>query len=226
MGFKEWLIKEDFGATDSDLTGDAMYPTNAGDYAYAANNPVEHSWLQWKWDQEKKQGRKFHNIDQKEFEKRGYATLHSITMPDKEWKHSSDKRPNMKLEKISDLDLIGIGKKSSDKPTLGAKAMVQWYYPLDKMFGDKGSGNWPEAAVDKEWKENITPYIDVSGKPVANVNMGVPSKYVGPDETGEKEDGEKPKIADFGFEKPIERLKKKLAKHKYSNPLEVKHVQS
>lgn len=224
MSFKAWLIKEDFAATDSDLTGDAMYPTSAGDYAYAANSPTEHSWLQWKWDQERKQGRKFYNINQKEFEKRGYLTMKSITMPEKEWKHQKDSRPNLKPVKISDLNQLSIGKNSKNKPVLTSKKMLQWVLPLDQMFGDKTSGKWPDAAENSEWRENITPYIDIHNEPTANVELGVKSKYVGPTDTGEKEKTEKPTLANFGFDKEIARLKKKLAKHKYSNPLEVKHV--
>lgn len=227
MRFKDWLINEDFAATDSNQTGDIMYPTNAGDYAYAANDPAEHSWLQWKWDQEKKQGRKFHNINQKEFEKRSYSSVKSLTLPDKEWKHAKDNKPNLKTVTMSDLDILAIGKNSKDKPTLSPKVMIQWVLPLDKIFGDKNSGKWQDAAKNKEWKESLTGFVPVDRNTLSNSGMGVRSKYVGPDETGENDPKEKTKVADFGFDHRLERIKKKLSQpHKYNKPLEVKHVES
>ncbi len=152
MRFKNWLITEDFHASDSNQIGDALYPTNAGDYAYAANDPSEHSWLQWKWDQEKKEGRKFFNIDQEEFDKRGYVALKSLTMPDDRWKHRSEQRPNISVVQVKDLSQVGIGKDSKDHNQLSHKKMIQWILPLDQIFKDKPSGKWPEASSDKRWR--------------------------------------------------------------------------
>lgn len=153
MRFKHWLLTEDFHASDSDLTGDAMLPTNAGDYAYANNSPVEHNWLQWKWDQEKKQGRSFHNIDVDEFIKRGYVSVQSMSMPDKRWRHRNDSSPNLAVMPSEDLTQIGVGKDSKQIQFIQPKTMIQWVLPLDQMFKDKPSGKWQSAAEDTRWRK-------------------------------------------------------------------------
>lgn len=154
MRFKEWLLTEDFEATSSDLTGDIFYPTNAGDYAYASNLPAEHWSLQWKWKQEKEQGRKFHNIDQEEFEKRGYVAPHSLTMPTERWRHKPDQKPNLKSVKTKHLVSYGISKNSQKANLLPQIAMVQCVSPLNKIFGDDSSGSWPKAALNQRWNKN------------------------------------------------------------------------
>ena len=152
MRFKDWLVLEDFDANDSDQIGDLFYPTNAGDYAYAANDPGEHWWLQWKWAQEQQQGRPFHNIDTKEFEKRGYVAVQSTSLPDGPWKNKKDQGSSVEIKKLDDLGPLKIGKNSKDRKYIKTKGvMVQWTLPLEKMFGDEPSGKWPEAASDKPW---------------------------------------------------------------------------
>jgi hypothetical protein len=152
MRFRDWILNEDFNATSSDLTGDLFYPTNAGDYPYVTNKPVEHWWLQWKWDQEKRQGRKFYNIDQEEFDKRGYVSLQSKTMPDKKWTHKPDSRSNVETIKTPDLIQIGVGKDSNDIKKLVSVPTISVTYPLDKIFKDTPSGKWQKLACDKKWK--------------------------------------------------------------------------
>lgn len=154
MRFKHWLLTEDFKATDSDATGDALYPTNAGDYAVAADNPLEHWWLQKKWDQEKKQGRQFYNIDQDEFLNRGYTAIQSLTMPDKRWRHKPDRKADVKIVQVKDLQQIGVAKDSKSRnPVMPQAAMLQWILPLDDIFKDKSSGKWPEMASNKRWRK-------------------------------------------------------------------------
>jgi hypothetical protein len=154
MTFKEWLLLEDMSAGDDDLTGDLFYPTQAGDYVYATNDPHEHRWLQWKWDQERKQGRKFHNIDQQEFEKRGYSNVHSPLMPEAgsgHWKHRANERKTLEVEKHDDLMQYGCWKNSKTPNPLHGNVMIQVTNPLDRIFKDKTSGKWPEAASSKRW---------------------------------------------------------------------------
>lgn len=157
MRFKEWfkdqLLNEDFGSFDSDNDSELFIPTTAGDYAYANNNPGDLWWLQWRWGTAKQQGRKFHNIDQPKFDKVMFTSLASNSMPDTKpgfWKHSSKERPNITV-KSGDLAQNGINKTSDKTNVLKSKPMVQWWSPLDQMFGDKPSGKWPEAAKDKPW---------------------------------------------------------------------------
>lgn len=56
------------------------------------------------------------------------------------------------------------------------------------------------------------PYIDISRSRQINNNLGCASKYVGPDETGEKNAPHRD-IADFGFD-----TRTKPKKHKYRDP--------
>lgn len=76
-----------------------------------------------------------------------------------------------------------------------------------------------------DFKAWVTPFIKemfVPGtyatrqKDLTNVGMGVRSKYIGPDETGEEQQSEKPAdIADFGIDNNKEREEqKKLRKLK------------
>lgn len=71
----------------------------------------------------------------------------------------------------------------------------------------------------KEWlsKEGFVPGTYLTGpKDITNTGMGVRSKYVGPDETGEKEQGSHIDVADFGFDKKLRRMKQ-LNKFRRSN---------
>lgn len=64
----------------------------------------------------------------------------------------------------------------------------------------------------KNWlvTEDMLPYDPVDGNLGANSQMGIASKYIGPDETGEKDPKRKQPLADFGFNRKSERLKKRL----------------
>lgn len=153
--FKQWLIKEDI-AHDLDATGDLFYPTTGGEYLYASSEPMEHWWLQYRWDQEKSQGRKFHNIDQKEFDQRKYVTIQSTEMPDAGdgfWEHKPKNKPSVKIVKFADFVSKGVAKDSKTPKILKGKPLVKIQYNWKNIFGDDGKpGKWPEAAVDKEWK--------------------------------------------------------------------------
>jgi len=151
--FKEWLLKEDI-ANDLAADGDLMHPTNAGDAMYAFSEPVEFSWLQWKWGQERKQGRKFINIDIDEFDKKGFIAIQSNDMPDTSpgfWQHKESDTPSTTPHKHFDVIIRGVAKNSKETVTIPNKGLVKVVLPLDKMFNDKPSGKWPEAAVDKSW---------------------------------------------------------------------------
>jgi hypothetical protein len=68
---------------------------------------------------------------------------------------------------------------------------------------------WLEATEKALKRESILPYIPLGpGNDFANVGMGVPSRYVGPEETGEKGQHDV-KTADFG-----ERRRKKRGQEK------------
>lgn len=154
MKFKQWLLKEDFGNIDNSQNAELFIPTNAGDYAYAASDPGDHFWLQWKWSQEFDNGRKFHNIDTKEFQKRHYVNIESLTMPKDRWIHKSDKSENIKVSKLDRFIPLGISRDSNNHLEIPQKSMIQGYLDLDKMFKDSGSGKWQSEASDKRWKQS------------------------------------------------------------------------
>lgn len=148
LNFKEWLLKEDVEYL-SDMTGDLFIPTTGDEYHYANSDPGDIWWLQWKWDQEKNQGREFIGIDYKKFQKINFISLKSNTMPnDKSWENKPDLRSN--LEPVeTDLYQIGLdGKKIADKPMV--TPATPWM-PLPKTFGDNISGNWQQAAKDEKF---------------------------------------------------------------------------
>jgi hypothetical protein len=63
---------------------------------------------------------------------------------------------------------------------------------------------WLEAKEKTLKRESILPYIPLGpGNDFANVDMGVPSRYVGPEETGEKRQ-HAVKTADFGV-RPVKK---------------------
>jgi hypothetical protein len=152
--FKFWLLTEDI-ANDLDVMGNLFYPTTAGDYMYAVSEPIEHWWLQWKWNEAKhKLGRKFYNIDTEDFEKRDYVAIQSEDMPDAGdgfWKHRPDKdKPAISVKRHCDL-MLKIGKNSKNIKKLDGVLMKVFVKPLEDIFKDKPSGKWPSAASNKRW---------------------------------------------------------------------------
>jgi hypothetical protein len=207
MRFKAWLITEDAEQL-MHLDGDFFHPTNAGEFGALSSDPHAIWWLQFKWDQEKAQGRPFHGIDTEKFSKLGYVTVQSKTMPDGPWKHRCDRGVNTETVQRTKHQ---IGCLKMGGGLLKIRGSVAHILPLKDIFGDDSSGKLPEAAVDKpfryRYKEHITPYIVLDPDcRYANDGLGVPSKYVGPDETGEK-DLTDVKTADFGFDKKKKRKK-------------------
>lgn len=155
--FKQWLLTEDI-EDDTDAFGQFFMPTTAGDYLYAASDPTEHWWLQWKWAQEREViHRPFHNIDAKEFEKRDYVAMQSETMPAASgpgWKHKPDvNSKNISVHRHYDLGQRKIAKHGADTNAFltGNQGLTGYRLPLDQMFGDKPTGKWPEQAEDKRW---------------------------------------------------------------------------
>lgn len=226
MRFKEWLISEDV----IDSAGNffyklSLYPTDAFDGADAFIDPKDVWALQQRWRIEAKEGRKFHNLKEKEYINKKFATLQSLTMPgnsSKGWKNSKDDVHDLEVHLDDDMAYVGIKKKDSSPPNiLPFKILDTYGLPLDNIFGDevKERGDL-SSNFDKPWKkvyENITPYDDVGPTRNINTHMGVASKYVGPDETGEKDKTgqEDMKVADFGFERPKSRHNRRQKHNPY-----------
>jgi hypothetical protein len=221
MRFKEWLIvEEDIDGASEFFYKLSLYPTDADDGAEAFVDPEDVWALQQRWRIESKQGRKFHNLKDKEYNNIKFTSIKSLTMPDtgsKRWKHSEGDKPNWEVVSADDMTYLGVKKTAASPPKILPYNILDTYgLPLDSMFGDtvKERGSLP-SDFDRPWRkvyENITPYIDVGPERFANGNMGVRSKYIGPDETGEKSVKDTP-IADFGFDRNPYIPRKKRTKH-------------
>ena len=215
MTFKEWLLTEHGGGSAS--AGEffyklSLYPTDGFDGAEAFIDPRDVWALQGRRRIETKEGRKFHNLKKDDYIGKKFTSVQSLTMPDqKKWKHSKDDKPDIKVYFYNDMNYMGVKKTDASKPNILTHKMTDYGLPLDSIFGDtvKERGDIPKD-FDKPFKkvyENLTTYQDVGPTRTANTHMGVASKYVGPDETGEKDQEETP-IADFGFDKPNPYLQK------------------
>lgn len=206
MIFKEWLLLEDDDASQF-FYALTLYPSDAFDGANAFNDPAEVWSMQTRWEIESRNGRKFHNIDKKEYSSKKYNSINSPTMPSVNggfWRHRSSERPNLEL-KPTDLKFVGYGK-TGDRKNFLSKRNKDLKFDLKNIFGDEGKDLISiDKKFDKPFKkvyEYVSPYIDVSNIPNSNTGMGIRSKYVGPDDTGEKSNEKKSvQIADFGFER-------------------------
>lgn len=170
--FKEWLLNEDGFADAGGNSWDVLYPTYADDYPHVSAAPLDHFFLQRRWNRGEDLGRVLHNIDNDEFQKRGYVGISSPTMPDTGdcfWKHKPDKtnEGSTKPYKQQDLRWIIIGKTSKDtKDTDNPKSKKIWskfgstkYEPdtnLNQIFHDEDmhTHKWPTIDpnyIDANW---------------------------------------------------------------------------
>lgn len=205
MGFKEWLLLEDgFADAGSDwFYGNMLLPSDAFDWQYAQPHPADFKFLQARWDRERDLGRKFHNLDLDGVLKTKFIAVHSETMPDGEWKHKPDNRPNLTIDNNADLELRGYGNHSKhiNKLTI-CNHLLDMKDKLNHLFGEF-KPNYPILPdnMDEPWvhNENITPYqvLGPGSRDTTNYHMGIPSHLLGPDETGEKEQRRHIKMADF-----------------------------
>lgn len=209
MKFKDWLINESGGDASDFFYGLQLYPSDAFDYSQAVSQPTDLFFLKKRWQSEKEQGRHFHNIDEPNFQKTSFIAI-------------QDKDGSPTVVKHNKLINLAIGKDSNDRRELKTKNLP-FKVDLDGLFGDKGTNSIPvvNKDFDKPWKkvyENVYDY-DVIGSDnsgIRNAGIGVRSKYIGPDETGEKESEKPVKMADFGFNRISKRTsnKKYMKKHK------------
>jgi hypothetical protein len=135
------------------------------------------------------------------------------------WKHRPDNRPNLTVDNNADMELRGYGNHSRhiNKLTLSNK-LLDKTEELNRKFGDF-KPKYPTLPdnFDDKWvhNENITPYqvFGPGSRNFTNFNMGIPSRLLGPDETGEKAQNQHIKTADF--------VGKKRRKWKKVNPAPV-----
>lgn len=220
MGFKDWLLLEDgFDDSGSDwFYGSVLRPSDAGDWHYAWPHPADFVFLQSRWDMERDEGRKFHGLDLDDVLATKFISLRSETMPDAgegHWKHSNKERPNVTVHKTDKLDLHGFRGKSKqiNKLTI-SNNLLDKKAELNRIFGDF-KPKYPTVPdnMDEPWvhNETIAPFMVIGpgpGNHNNNAKMGIPSHLLGPDETGEKEQDQHVKTADFGFSKRKRRWKK------------------
>jgi hypothetical protein len=141
MTFKQFLLLE-FGFSDSGsdwFYGNYLYPSDAFDWEDAAHEPPDFKFLQSRWKRERKQGRKFHNLDVDKVLKTKFVSVYSNTMPETRgggWKHKPDKRSNLRVDFDAELKLHGL-RKSADSPDLLGKAnnLIDKKEELDRLFG-------------------------------------------------------------------------------------------
>lgn len=208
MGFKKWLLLENEVAdSGSDwFYGISLLPSDAFDWAYAQPHPADFKFLQSRWDRERDEGRKFHNLDLDGVLKTKFTSVHSETMPASHgegWKHKPDTRSNLTIDTNAELELRGYGKHSRhiNKLTI-CNHLLDMKDKLNHLFGEF-KPKYPTLPdnFDEPWvhNENITPYqvFGPGTRNFANDKMGIPSRLLGPDETEENKQKQHVKTADF-----------------------------
>lgn len=120
MRFKEWLLSE---AVDDDSWWDLIYPSKAGDYP--RDKPREHWYFQWKLKRGEEIGRPVYNIDNPEFQARGYTSIESRSAPPATggfWQHKPDDNAKGDLEPVyvDSLKILGVSK-HADHPMVIAQ---------------------------------------------------------------------------------------------------------
>lgn len=196
MKFKQWLLNEDGFADAGGNSWDLIYPTRAGDYSDVVRAPLDHFWLQFRWDRGLELGRKLININNQEFQRRGYTSIESTTAPPggdgKGWKHKKDDgKSSIKVNKLKSLSWITLGKTSEQTKGLPKGTTVRlWqgqggstgYEPdcdLKSIFEDDGSGKFPEVdekymdAPFKQKYERIEEYGGGGGAATSMMHGGV-----------------------------------------------------
>ena len=134
-----------------------MYPSDAFDWEDAVHEPPDFKFLLSRWKKEKKQGRKFYNLDIDKTLKSKSTSVYSNTMPDLGdgfWKHKSDSRPNLTIDNDAKLELIGPGKTHKDVNVISkSNKLIDNKEKLNKLFG-KFVPKYPELSkdFDKPWK--------------------------------------------------------------------------
>lgn len=188
VDFKEWLIKEAFGSS----AWDVIYPARAADYPRAVTTPSTFFWLQHRWEfqTEKTNGHEtpliFQNIDDKEFIKRRYYTIHCKDMPPEKgncWKPLKTKSNESSLEVLrTDMTKLGMGPDAdhpkdllasdpgrfdgADQNTTPFKPVKQITdFHLPELFGDDGTP--PEIVcpdpIEPQW--NLDKLFGDKGQP-------------------------------------------------------------
>jgi hypothetical protein len=141
MRFKEFLLNEDgFSDSGSDwFFGNYLRPSDAFDWQYAQPHPADFLLVQSRWEKERKQGRKFHNMNLDGVLKTKFTSVYSNTMPDVGkgfWKHKPDTRPNVTVDTDAKMELKSYNKNyKSTKILTKSNDLVDKTDHLNKTFG-------------------------------------------------------------------------------------------
>lgn len=154
ISFKKWLLNEaGFDDSGSDwFFGNYLLPSDAFDWPYAYSSPSDFLFLKSRWEGDRKQGRKFINIDLDSTLKTKFVTLKSNTMPNEEnWIHKKDDRPNITVDNNAWFGLIGIGEKSDNVNKLvKLNDLLDMTDELNQTFG-KFTPKYTKEAEDSPW---------------------------------------------------------------------------
>lgn len=160
MRFKQFLLNEDLSADDGShwFYGSQLFPSDAYDWPEAYPSPAEMKFLLARWDKEKKLGRKFINIDQKNASKQKFTSVYSATMPDSSnepWKHKSDSRSNLEIDRNAHLELQGHRTRAEIANILWKpNPQIDNEKQLNKLFGKfkPNPYNLPDDFDKEPWK--------------------------------------------------------------------------
>lgn len=159
MRFRDFLLTEaGFSDAGSDwFYGNSLLPSDAFDWPYSWSEPPDFKFLQSRWKRERKEGRKFHNLDLDDTLKTKFVSVYSNTMPKasgKGWRHKPDRRPNLHIDDDAPMKLHG-HRKSADVPSvLGKKNdLIDLTDRLNQLFG-KFEPKYQELSkdFDKKWR--------------------------------------------------------------------------
>lgn len=159
MRFKEFLLSEaGFDDSGSDwFYGSMLLPSDAFDWTYAQPYPADFKFLQSRWEREREQGRKFHNLNLDSALKTKFVGVYSNTMPDADgpgWKNKPDSRDNIRVDWDAPMELTGHRKRADVSNVLTvSNNLLDLKEKLNKTFG-KFEPKYYELPkdFDKRWR--------------------------------------------------------------------------
>lgn len=151
--FKNWILKE---GDQFISTGFALHTTDADDWNRVNKSATDIRLFRSKWIGDDKSNIELRNIDKDTIKNIRFASISSPTMPeagDGHWTHKTDDpmKSSIAVQRNIDLEAFGVSRNSKtrnniddgDKSFLPADVLDKEEH-LNKLFGDKGSGKYPE----------------------------------------------------------------------------------
>lgn len=164
MRFKDFMFLEDIRG-DPGARGhggsNVLNPSDAYDWKDAYSEPAELGYLIARWKIEKEDwGRKFYNLNLSAIKKQKFTTVGSTTMPTSSgpgWKHTPDKRSNLKIDRNAELEAIGMSKTAELIQTIKQpNKQIDNKKQLNQLFGEfKPKYYELPKNFDKPWKNKV-----------------------------------------------------------------------